>query len=518
LTTKAGGEGKVGSGDFLDAATVINDGILTLDPMGQATITTLTNNGTFNLNSDASGISSLLINNDTYSGTGTFDIQLYLTGGGGDNAWKWHYISSPVQNTPITVFNGNTANLARYDESLVITSQNQGWVAADGYIYENPNSLTRPIFTELLLGKGYAYYFGTDETYTITGTINAGLVNQMLSYDAGNSGNRDIIGFNLVGNPFTCTLDWSVVDDNLSSNISKAIYTTRDYTLYPTWNNGTATDGGTPYIVPMQAFFVEALASFQSLNLPVSAKSHLYDGSIRDRFKGDGEVIPLVRLLLEGGGISRDAVVRFDEKAQLTFDGNFDAYCLGRGLGPMSIWTNLNGTSYAINCIPYPETSIDIPVGIHAENTGSFTLTSNELNGLENYNVTLKDKMTNTVIDLKKGTKLTFSTLAGEFEDRFVLTISNITTGSDEINLPENSFNIYSLNGILNVIPLSEEWNGKQGSIRIADIMGKSITDNRNIEFWKNSLIQVPVQGAKGIYFVEIRSGVMRYVGKVMIK
>ncbi len=100
LTTKAGGEGKVGSGFFLDAATVINDGILTLDPMGQATITTLTNNGKINLNSGASGISSLLINDDTYDGTGTFDIQLYLTGGGGDNAWKWHYISSPVQKYP----------------------------------------------------------------------------------------------------------------------------------------------------------------------------------------------------------------------------------------------------------------------------------------------------------------------------------------------------------------------------------------------------------------------------------
>ncbi len=132
--------------------------------------------------------------------------------------------------------------------------------------------------------------------------------------------------------------------------------------------------------------------------------------------------------------ISRDAVVRFDEKAQLTFDGNFDAYSLGRGLGPMSIWTKLNGIDYAINAIPYPETSIDIPVGIHAENAGTLSLRSNELNGLENYNVTLKDKMTNTVIDLKKGDKLAFSTSAGEFEDRFVLTISNITTGSEEIN------------------------------------------------------------------------------------
>ena len=184
----------------------------------------------------------------------------------------------------------------------------------------------------------------------------------------------------------------------------------------------------------------------------------------------------------------------------------------------MSLWTRLNGIDYAINAIPYPETSIDIPVGMHAENAGTFSLRSNELNGLENYSVTLKDKMTNTVTDLKKGEKLTFSTTAGEFEDRFVLTISNLTTGSEEIKLPENQFNIYALNGILNINPLSDEWNGKQGSVRIADLMGKSIFDNRNVEFWKNSLIQLPVQGAKGIYFVEISSGVMRYVGKVMIK
>jgi hypothetical protein len=90
-----------------------------------------------------------------------------------------------------------------------------------------------------------------------------------------------------------------------------------------------------------KAFFVEAKEEDQTLNFPVSAKSHQFDDyynpGIRDRFKGDEEAIPLVRLLLEGGGISRDAVVRFDEKAQLTFDGNFDAYSLGRGLGPMSI-------------------------------------------------------------------------------------------------------------------------------------------------------------------------------------
>jgi hypothetical protein len=123
-------------------------------------------------------------------------------------------------------------------------------------------------------------------------------------------------------------------------------------------------------------------------------------------------------------------------------------------------------------------------VGIHAENAGTLSLRSNELNGLENYNVTLKDKMTNTVIDLKKGDKLAFSTSAGEFEDRFVLTISNITTGSEEINLTENPFNICLNN--LNIVPLSEEWSGKSGC-QNCRYYGKDIIDNRNVEFWKTS-------------------------------
>ena len=512
-----------GSVTALSNSAVINYGAsLTIAPNGSATIPSLTNNGTLSINSASSGIGSLMT--DTYSGTGTSNIQLYLTGGGGDNAWKWHYISSPVQNTPITVFNGNTQNLAQYDESLVTGSVHQGWVAAtDGYWYSDETEpytyYPAKVFSTLELGKGYAYYFGSEQTYTISGPINTGAVNVPLAYNTGNSGVSDIIGFNLIGNPFTSTLNWNVVDDYIGPNISTAIYATKDYTLYPAWNNGTATDGGTPYIVPMQAFFVEALATGQTLNLPVSAKSHLFDGPIRDRFKGsEEEVIPLVRLLLKGDGNSRDAVVRFDEKAQLTFDTNFDAYSLGKGLGPMSLWTKLEGIDYAINAIPYPETSIDIPVAMHAETAGTFTLSSNELNGLELYSVTLRDKTTNTIVDLKKGSELSFSISAGQYEDRFVLTISSISTGTEEIELPENAFNIYSFNEMLNIVPLSDEWNGKQGSVRIIDLTGKSILENRNLEFWKNSLIQLPVSGMKGIYIVEIRSGLMRYVGKVMIK
>ena len=96
----------------------------------------LINSGTLNLKSDASGIASLRVGSTAPVG-GTNNIELFLTGGGAPSDYKWHYISSPVANTSISYFNGNTLDLARYDESLVTTSVDQGWIAADGYIYSD---------------------------------------------------------------------------------------------------------------------------------------------------------------------------------------------------------------------------------------------------------------------------------------------------------------------------------------------------------------------------------------------
>ena len=55
-------------------------------------------------------------------------------------------------------------------------------------------------------------------------------------------------------------------------------------------------------------------------------------------------------------------------------------------------------------------------------------------------------------------------------------------------------------------------------SVRVLDLTGKVVSDQDNSEFSKNSLIQIPAPGAKGIYMVEVKTGVLRYVGKVVIK
>ena len=58
---------------------------------------------------------------------------------------------------------------------------------------------------------------------------------------------------------------------------------------------------------------------------------------------------------------------------------------------------------------------------------------------------------------------------------------------------------------------------GKSGSVDLIDMSGKTIRKIDNIEFWKNSLIQIPATGYKGLFFVKMQSGLMRHVEKVMI-
>jgi hypothetical protein len=47
---------------------------------------------------------------------------------------------------------------------------------------------------------------------------------------------------------------------------------------------------------------------------------------------------------------------------------------------------------------------------------------------------------------------------------------------------------------------------------------GRVFTTEDNVEFSKDNLLQIPVRAATGIYMVELRSGTLRYVGKVMIR
>lgn len=260
----------------------------------------------------------------------------------------------------------------------------------------------------------------------------------------------------------------------------------------------------------MQGFFTKTYSTGNTITLPAAARTH---NSIHARYKGKSE-IPLVRLSITKDTLSDETVVRFDEQASPGLDYDFDALKMFLSDNKISIYSYTGETKYAINGQPFPETEVEIPIVVNLVSEGEHKISAIQLQGLDNYHVTLKDLETGFDVDLKTTPELTFTDTAGTYTDRFILTVSS-TTGIEDIPDLPGLFNVFAANNQINIKTLSDSWNGKTGTVRIFDITGRTVSEIHNKEFWKNSILQVPAPSPKGIYFVEIRAGGERYVGKV---
>ena len=493
---------------------------MVLDPGAQATLGTLTTTGDLRLRSDASNISSLIINSIDVSAI----VDLYLTGGGSPN-YKWHYISSPFSaSLSITPFSDVTLNLAQFIQSLY-SSTTQAWVAYDGYDYGT--GMGGPTFSALSSGTGYNFYDNVTNEITISGQLEED-TDVAVGLGFGDNG-ADYSGFNLLGNPFSSGLDWDVIIDDVSypANTSKGLYFTRN-NVQCTYINYVGVPGDvTGIIPPMQGFFTKTYSTLNTITLLASARTH---NSIHARYKGKS-TIPLVRLsilqpissatigppLTTYDSLTNDeTVVRFDEQAKPGLDYDFDAVKMFLSDDKLSIYSYNGETNYAINGLPFPEGNTEIPLAVTIiEGGDQITISAIQIQRLDNYQITLKDLVTGFNVDLKTA-DLIFTAPPGTYTNRFLLTISG-TTGIEDIHDLPGFFNVFAANNQLNIKTLSDVWNGKSGTVRIFDLTGRTVSEIHNKEFWKNSILQVPAPPAKGIYFVEISSGVMRYVGKVSV-
>jgi hypothetical protein len=489
---------------------------MTLGPGAKATLGTFTNNGSLALQSDATfGSSSFIVS--SYTGNAA-TIELFLTGGNPGapslKLNKWHFISTPVTSLPVSVFAPtSTQNIVGWYDNRVTASLAQGWVGYDGYIYST-GDMGGPTFSTLTPGNGYDYYATTDLKYTLSGQLNTSNVPMSLSFAV----NDAVHGFNLLGNPFSSGLNWDDIINNtyfpFPLSTSKSLYFTRDNSQCSYISGVGIPSDVTGIIPPMQGFFVKTYSSGNTITIPAGAR---VQGGIHARYKGL-EIIPLVRLSLAEGTLSDETVVRFDASAKSGLDYDFDAPKMFLSPDVLSIYSISDGSDFAINGLPFPDTFVEIPIAINLTASGNHTITSTQLQGLDNYDVTLTDNTTGFVADLKTNPVLTFSAGPGTIGDRFVLKVGTITTGIENPVDSKNIFNIYPANNMLNIQTIADIWNGKSGSVKVFDMTGKTVSELNNSEFSKNSLVRVAAPETKGIYFVEIRSGVMRYVGKVVIR
>lgn len=420
--------------------------------------------------------------------TGNVNVQCFVTGGGDIVNRGYRLLSSPISDPAAAnsyydlsflqgtgsylTGPGGTASgfdatgnptiyLYREDKtpnnSSFLAGNFRGVIAINRSPAYNLNTIDSAI--NMPVGNGIAYFFRGNNTTVATNTPNdvtlssTGLLNQgqitvspwfiggsNLSYNA-SSGTSDprnsVAGFNLVGNPYACAIDWNTAFAGTMSsgiyapNTDQTIYIynpqSKNYSTYlnTSSSGGTGTNGGTNIIPVGEGFFVRATSSSAQLVFNESAKVNVHPATMLNSAT-PAIAAHQMRLQLSKDTISKDEIaIVFNNAAHADYKVGEDALYL-QGNGAVSL-SNLSGDNrkLAINQMPLPKQTQSIPLNMSVSSVGAYKFTRTELSNIPAvYNIWLVDNYQRDSLDLKanKQYEFTVSTdAASHSADRFKL-------------------------------------------------------------------------------------------------
>jgi len=448
-----------------------------------------TNNGTFTLKTNTSR-TAMLIDAGSASkllGSGVYKFERYIPQGG------WHYVSTP------TVATSNSSNhfwggaLYNYNETLhnwAIVTNNQ----------------------QLDIMTGYdAFFKNGNKTVVFEGKYNTGQISMMLTK------NND--GYNFIGNPYPCTVDWDNSAGWVKTNIDNAIYIwdpalnngQGDYMEYV---SGVGNRGGTKYIPATQAFWVKCNnASGGSITIKNEAKCQ----STAPYFRSVDET-EIITISAIQNGFSNEATICFKHNATNNFDSKYDALKIFHSNVsiPQLYTISEDSKELAINSLEELNQNTIIPMFLKPGSDGICKLSFN----LEKINplleVYLFDKQDNTMYDLRINSKVEVNALMSDNPGRFLLIfnkISQVFNSSNSANLSDDAEN--SVWYYENNIFINQKTESNQAFIQIFDPSGKIVTESYDII---KGLNIIPINLPKGFYFCRYHNDNHTTVIKFIIK
>ena len=352
----AGSQNIHGSGTY-DSLTINNLGGLTIDANGGNTIKInkvltlkagiLTTNGNLSLLTSSSGSATVATIDgaiNTGSITGNVTVQRYI-----NNSAAWRMIGFPLSSSTtisasaLSTLYGSGYNAYTYNETL-----DNGAYNGSGGVNAGWTSFTSSATTTA--DKGILMIGGTPtSTLSATGTLNTGTQTITLSSTSGK-------GWNLIANPFASNITWSTVQA-ASTNVDATVYrydpNTSAYASYNATTTSQTGSGQNNIIENGAGFFVHVTTpgSAASLSVAETAKTSTAPASslMGVQTPSNKSIIKL-SLSKQGDQYADEVVLRWGGGFAATdnFDGNFDAYDLGRAVGPDLSVIGTDKTVYSI--------------------------------------------------------------------------------------------------------------------------------------------------------------------------
>lgn len=452
--------------------------------------------GAITLLDNGSGVATY-IDNGTIFGSGTYNVQQYLTGAGGatPNGRRW-YITSPVDGAL----------------SSSVAAAGNNWLHQ---FHEDLNKYTEITdnVTTLNVGEGYVLRGGANGNVTFSGTaFNTGAISQSSLSRTGATAiaNR---GFHLVGNPYPSFYDWEAASlTTVSTTMTYRTATAGGTMVYDTYNgtshvgsNNNGSGAVTRYLPPMQGFWVEATTDGGQVDFSNAGRSH------QTATLKSNDIHSLIRLNLTNGVKSDQTIINFDVNAGTQFE-NFDSKKMP-AVGVSELYSVVDEQVLVINTLPTVSNETVVPLTLNILSAGKYNINAEEISGdVMNYDVLLKDNQSQTVHNLTQNPVYNFSTdSAGVVNGRFEIVFEEVYTSSagiSEVQAVENIV-LYNVNRQVTVKMV----NFGLAQVNVYDVVGRKV----NTVSFNDKNTQFEIQGTPGMYTVEVVSGTERKVKKVMI-
>lgn len=275
---------------------------------------------------------------------------------------------------------------------------------------------------------------------------------------------------NLIGNPYPSAVDidlfmdlngdtgTNVVDKTIyiwthNTPMTNNNYTNSDYAVYNYMGGvGTSAAPGANSNVPNgniasgQSFFIKGL----------SAGTALFNNSMRiagnnnQFFRSAGDKSRIWLQIYDGAAGYKQALVGYATGATDGLDSGYDGDLFASGT-PVSIYSLVGSHALTIQgrSLPFEETDI-IPLGYTATTSGNLTIGLHNFDGLfEAQNIYLKDNLLQSIHDLKQS-DYSFTSVSGEFNDRFELVFTNSVLNNPSLTF-DQSVVVYVENGVIRV-------------------------------------------------------------------
>lgn len=507
---------------FNVATATVNDinltatSVLNIDATNALTLEgDLTQNGTFNIASNATNNGSLIVKGTS---TGNVNYQRYLTASAVITE-AWHLVSSPVESQNIIDFsgvvstNGNNYAIAPYSNN---TTSLLRW----NYYTTNAGSNDIAAAGNFLTAKGYTIKKDAVGTLDFTGTLNT-TDKSIAITDGGDepAGNR----WNLIGNPYTAAIhannNADATNNFLKVNIDAGNLDPARAGLY-LWNGGTnyvekSVDDAAFYIAPGQGFFVFApVTGGTSASFTEAMQTH-QTGNV---FLKGGTNYPEAILKITDGTNNSVTKVRYIANKTNGLDVGSDVGTFTGITSNLKVFTHLvnnnEGVDFAIQALP--ETSLEtmiVPVGVIAEANAAITFSVESKNLLNGINVYLEDRLLNTFTRLNEANANYKVTLSSDAKGtgRFYLHTASKALSTDSQIL--NSVSIYKTNN--NTLRIAGLQEGNT-AVKIFNVLGKQVL---NTSFSANGVKEITLPNvAKGVYIIQLQTESGKLSKKIILE